>query len=65
MGRPKLGRETCNITLPPALVKAIDQYAADTGRTRSEVLQHAAESFLAHATVNTSKRPGKAKAGKP
>jgi hypothetical protein len=66
MGRTKLGRETCNITLPPELVKKIDAEAKTTGRTRSQFLQMLAEIFFDGAAYGrTLKRPGKAKAAKP
>ena len=46
MPRPKLGRERINITLPPALIRQIDTAARLRKKTRSDVIEDAAEFFL-------------------
>jgi metal-responsive CopG/Arc/MetJ family transcriptional regulator len=46
MPRPKLNRERVNITLPPDLLKRLDDAAAARSKTRSDLLELAALAFL-------------------
>jgi hypothetical protein len=39
MGRKKLGRKRCEITLPPELIEKIDNYADEKKLTRGQAIE--------------------------
>jgi metal-responsive CopG/Arc/MetJ family transcriptional regulator len=46
MPKPKLNRIVYHATMPPEILQRIDDYAGSKGKTRSAVLEAAAESYL-------------------
>jgi hypothetical protein len=47
-GRPKVGGEAVNVSLPPAHVAGLDAIAAARGVKRSDILREAVAFYLRH-----------------
>ena len=47
-GRPKVGGETVNVSLPPAHAAALEAIAAARGVKRSDILREAVAEYLRH-----------------
>jgi len=56
-GRPKVGGEAVNVSLPPAHVAAIDTIAAARSVKRSDILREAVAFYLRHHPATEPERP--------